>query len=158
MNFMAQDLEAKKGGVSQRGRQRHGERGMILVTTLLFLLLFTVMGSMLLYMITSSVKISGLTALESTRFYGTEGGVLAVAAYMTLYRRTDPPNDILNTPAYATNVTFLATTIRNAPGYASLWKGMDVQINSKSPAPPADLNEVEAIVFIPNAPIGYGNE
>jgi hypothetical protein len=35
---------------------------------------------------------------------------------------------------------------------------MDVQINSKSPAPPADLNEVEAIVFIPNAPIGYGNE
>jgi len=144
----------------ERGKGWKNERGFLLVSTLLFLALFTILGMMLMYKVTSTIKISGLSRMEMTRFHGAEGGALSVAAYMTQYRRTDPPEDvtITDTREFEAGVTLLGDSIRYPVGYSTLWKGGDVQINSVSPPTPDDKSEVELAVFIPVSPVGYGNE
>ncbi len=144
---------------------RLDQRGIALVTALLFLLVFSIMAVMLVYMITSTVKTSGLLRLEAERFYGAEGGVLSVLGYMTLYKRTDAPRDITDPCTIPTDMgcfkvttLFLGETVRYPVGYSTLWKGADVKINSVSPPPPDDKAEVEVVAFIPTAPVGYGNE
>ncbi len=133
------------------------QQGMVLVLVLMLLVLFTAMGILLMYMVTSTIKSSGLLRMEETRFYGAEGGVLAVTAYMTQYHRTDAPEDITNSTTYQTTVTYLGQTINYPIGYSTLWKGANVKINSVSP-PANSTAEIEAVVFIPVSPVGYGNE
>jgi hypothetical protein len=140
-----------------------GENGIALVTSLIFMLLFTIMGMMLMYMVTSTVKASGLLIKDSQRYYGAEGGVLSVAAYMTFYKRTDAPKDITDPDpdkpySFKATTLYLGETVRYPVGYSTLWKGADVRINSQSPPPPNDIKEVEAVVFIPTTPVGYGSE
>jgi hypothetical protein len=135
-----------------------GDDGIALVTSLIFMLLFTVMGMTLIYSITSTVKASGLLIKDSQRYYGAEGGVLSVAAYMTFYKRTDAPRDITDSDTFIATTLYLGETVRYPVGYSTLWKGADVRINSKSPPTPNDIKEVEAVVFIPTTPVGYGNE
>ena len=136
------------------------QRGIALVVTLSFLLVFSVVAMMLLYTITSTVKSSGLLVLEAKRFYGAEGCVLSMAAYMTLYKRADPPVNVTDPPDLSCKGTFfyLGDAVRNAVGYSTLWKGSDTRLNCKSPPPPNDIKEIEAVIFVPNAPVGYGNE
>ncbi|MBI4687385.1 MAG: hypothetical protein HY756_06350 [Nitrospirae bacterium] len=111
-----------------------------------------------MYTITSTVKTSGLLTMESKRYYGAEGGILSVAAFMTFYKRTDAPKDVTETNTFTATTLYLGDTVRYPIGYSTLWKGADVRINSQSPPPPNDMKEVEAVVFIPVAPAGYGNE
>jgi hypothetical protein len=134
------------------------EDGMALVIAIIFLLIFSIMGAMLMYTITSTVKSSGLLSLEAGRYYGTEGGVLSVISYMTLYKRTDVPLDVTLSDTYSVSTLNLGNTVRYPVGYSTLWRGADVRIDSKSPPPPNDTKEIEAVAFIPNAPVGYGNE
>jgi hypothetical protein len=134
------------------------EKGFILITVIMFLAVFMVLGFMLLYKITSTVKISGLSKIEMYRFHGAEGGALSVVSYMAKYRETNPPADVLKTGEYEVDVVPLGDTIRYPVGFTSLWKGADMKINSVSPPKPADTSEVEMVVFIPITPVGYGNE
>jgi hypothetical protein len=134
------------------------EQGFILVTVLLLLVLITLIGFTLSYKIISTIKISGLTKMGMVRFYGAEGGTLSVTAYMTNFKRTDAPLDVTLTSFFKANIKVLGDTIRYPVGYGTLWKGADIQINSVSPPPPNDRSEVEAVVFIPVSPVGYGNE
>jgi hypothetical protein len=134
------------------------EDGIALVIAILFLFIFSIMGAMLMYTITSTVKSSGLLSLEASRYYSTEGGVLSVISYMTLYKRVDVPKDVTDSDTYSVSTLNLGQTVRYPVGYSTLWKGVDVRINSKSPPPPNDKKEIEAVAFIPTAPVGYGNE
>lgn len=134
------------------------QQGMALVIALSLLLVFSVMGMMLMYTITSTVKGSGYLRQATERFYGAEGGVLSVAAYMTYYKRTDAPRDITDTAKFKATILYLGQTVRYPVGYSTQWTGADVRINSKAPPPPDDKAEVETVVFIPTAPVGYGNE
>ena len=133
------------------------QQGMVLVLVLMLLLLFTAMGILLMYMVASTIKSSGLLKTEKTMFYGAEGGVLAVTAYMTQYHRTDAPEDITNSTTYQATITYLGDTIAYPKGYSTQWKGANVKIDSVSP-PTNSTAEIEAVVFIPIAPVGYGNE
>jgi hypothetical protein len=133
------------------------QQGMIMVLVLMLLLLFTAMGILLMYMVASTIKSSGLLKTEETRFYGADGGVLAVTAYLTQYHRTDAPADITSSTNYQATITYLGQTITYPIGYSTLWKGANVKINSVSP-PTNSTAEIEAVVFIPVAPAGYGNE
>jgi hypothetical protein len=130
----------------------------VFVTVLLFLFIFMILGLMMMYKITSTIKISGITKVGMTRFHGSEGGAISVAAYMTKYKETNVPPTILKTAQYEATVTPLGNTIRYPVGYASLWKGADIQINSVSPPRPNDTSEVETVAFVPLTPVGYGNE
>jgi hypothetical protein len=164
---------------SRKSNHGLGQRGMALVVTLMLLLVFSVMGVMLMYSITSTVKSSGLLSQEAFSYYGTVGGVFAVAGYMTLYKTQFVPEDILNPSTgtvydnatlvkqtaasnYSASTQILGPTVRNPVGYSTLWVGLDVLVKSVSPPLAQQVNgvhkEVDAVVFIPNAPVGYGNE
>lgn len=134
------------------------ERGFVLISVIMFLALFMVLATMLMYKITSTVKISGLNKAGLTRFQGAEGGAIAVASYMSKYKRTDTPLDILSTSEYTAITKVLGDTISYPVGFSSLWKGVNMQINSMSPPVPNDKTEIETVVFIPISPVGYGNE
>lgn len=135
------------------------QQGMVLVLVLMMLLLFTAMGILLMYMVASTIKSSGLLKSEEIQFYGAEGGVLAVTAYMTVYHQGTAPEDITTQASYYATTTPLGQTIAYPIGYSTQWKGFNMKINSVSPPPPAaSTSAIEAVVFIPVAPAGYGNE
>lgn len=134
------------------------ERGFVLISVIMFLAMFMVLAMMLMYKITSTVKISGLNKMGMVRFQGAEGGAIAVASYMSKYKRTDTPLDILSTSEYTATTKVLGDTISYPVGFSSLWKGVNMQINSMSPPVPNDKTEIEMVVFIPISPVGYGNE
>jgi hypothetical protein len=118
---------------------------------IMFLLLVLAIGVYKLI----SLNLKGITEekKEFLRFQGADGGVYAVAGWMYYYKRFDLPKEVTETSSYKAQVRVLANTVRYPEGYSSLWKGFDARINSKS-----DNLEVEAVVFVPVAPAGYGNE
>jgi len=139
-------------------KKANSEEGFVLITVILFLALFAVLSMTLLYKITSTIKISGVNKTGMMRFHGAEGGAIAAAAYMSKYKRTDIPLDLLVTPDYTVTTRVLGDTIRYPVGFSSLWKGATIQINSISPPSGSDTSEVEMVVFVPISPVGYGNE
>ena len=140
----------------ERGHPKEG--GFVLISVILFLAMFMVLGTLLMYKMLATVKLSGVNKLELARFQGAEGGAIAVSSYMAKYQRTDVPLDILSTAEYTVTTKVLGDTIAYPIGFSSLWKGVNVQLNSVSPPKPNDKSEVEMVVFIPSAPEGYGNE
>jgi len=90
---------------------------------------------------------------EFLHFQGADGGVYAVAGWMYYYKRVDVPREVTETSSYKAQVKVLENTVRYPEGYSSLWKGFDARINSQSGGV-----KVEAVVFVPVAPAGYGNE
>lgn len=144
-------------------KRMHNDDGFVLITVILFLAIFAVLSMTLLYKITSTIKISGINKAGTMRFHGAEGGAIAAASYMAKYKRTDIPQDLLETPEYRVETRVLGDTIRYPIGFSSLWKGATIQVNSVSVPPttaPADspTSEVELVVFVPISPVGYGNE
>ena len=137
---------------------KNGEQGFVLVMVIMFLAMFMVLGTMLMYKITTTVKMSGINKMGIMRFQGAEGGAIAVASYMSKYKRTDTPQDILVTGDYSVTTKVLGDTISYPIGFASMWKGVNMQINSVSPPAPNDKTEIEMVVFVPISPVGYGNE
>ena len=138
---------------------RGNEQGFVLISVILFLVIFMILGMTLMYKITATVKVSGLNKLGMIRFQGAEGGAIAVASYMSKYRGTNVPQDILQpaTGEYSATAQVLGDSISYPLGYSSLWRGVNMQINSVSPPAPNDKTEIETVVFIPLTPIGYGN-
>lgn len=136
----------------------NNDDGFVLLTVILFLAIFMILSMTLLYKITSTIKISGINKTGTIRFHGAEGGAIAAAAYMSKYKRTDIPLDLLETPDYTITTRVLGDTIRYPVGYSSLWKGATIQINSVSPPAGVRTSEVEMVVFVPISPVGYGNE
>ena len=139
-------------------RTKPNEQGFVLITVVLFMALFAILGLMLMYKVTLTTKASGLTKMGMVRFQGAEGGALAVASWMAKYKRTDVPVEVIKTGNYSATVVPLGNTIRYPVGYSTMWKGADIRINSVSPPAPNDKSEVEMVVFIPLSPVGYGNE
>lgn len=90
---------------------------------------------------------------EFLQFQGADGGIYAVAGWMYYYKRADVPKEVAHTDSYTVNVRLLANTVHYPAGYSSAWKGFDARLNSAS-----NSTEVEAVVFVPVAPAGYGNE
>lgn len=133
------------------------EKGVALITVSIFMALMLVLGLMALHMSSTDIKTSGTMRQEISNFYGADGGIFAVSGWMTLYKRTDLPAEVLATSDYAATFAIMGNSIRDAEGYSVQWKGMNVKINSQSP-PANPVSEVEAVVFVPVAPVGYGNE
>lgn len=139
---------------------KKNEDGVALIIVLISLAILIVLGFMLVQMTSMNVRTSVEARSGLERFYGAEGGIFSVASWMTFYRRFDLPEDVTNpqNPAsYQAILRVLAETIRYQPGFSALWKGSDVLINSKAP-PDNPRAEIEAVAFIPVAPVGYGNE
>lgn len=136
---------------------RKDERGVALAIVIMTLAIILIVGIMLVKMTSMNLKSSVEKKKGLERFYGAEGGIFAVAGWMTFYKRFDLPQDVLKTDSYEANAKVLGETVRYQVGYSTLWKGSDVLINSESP--PGDPKaEIEAVVFIPVFPVGYGNE
>lgn len=133
------------------------EKGVALITVTIFMALMLVLGLAILHMSTTDIKTSGIMRQEITNFYGADGGISAVSAWMTLYKRTDLPAEVLTTNDYKATFEIMGDSIRDAEGYSVQWKGMNVKVNSQSP-PTSPVSEIEAVVFVPVAPVGYGNE
>lgn len=140
----------------ERFVKKNNEKGFVLITVILFLAIFMALSFTLLYKITSTIKISGITKTGLVRFHGAEGGALSVASYMAKYKETNVPLDVLETENYKVTSTPLGDTIRYPIGYSTMWKGVTVKIDSVSK--PVESSEVEMVVFIPVSPVGYGNE
>jgi hypothetical protein len=141
---------------AERLTKENNEQGFVLITVILFLAVFMILSFTLLYKITSTIKISGITKMGLVRFHGAEGGALSVASYMAKYKETNVPLDVLETENYRVVATPLGDTIRYPVGYSTMWKGVTVKINSVSK--PVESSEVEMVVFVPVSPVGYGNE
>lgn len=141
---------------AERFTKENNEQGFVLITVILFLAIFMILSFTLLYKITSTIKISGITKMGMARFHGAEGGALSVASYMAKYKETNVPLDVLETENYRVVATPLGDTIRYPVGYSTMWKGVTVKINSVSK--PVESSEVEMVVFVPVSPVGYGNE
>ncbi len=133
------------------------EKGVAIVTVMMFMFIMLALGSTMLHMTTANMKTSGALKNEIIRFYSADAGIFAISGWMTLYRRTDVPGEVLQTDYYTATASIMGDTVRDIPGYSVQWKGMDVLINSQSPVVNPS-SEIEATVFIPVAPVGYGNE
>ncbi|MFQ5559643.1 MAG: hypothetical protein ACE5FU_03520 [Nitrospinota bacterium] len=133
------------------------KEGIALITVLMFMTTMAIFGFMLLDMSMSNIKTGNVLEDEMSRFYGADGGVHAVAGWMTLYKRTDTPAEVLVTNDYTATSTIMGATVRDAEGYSVQWKGMNVLIQSQSP-PVNPTSTIESIIFVPIAPVGYGNE
>ena len=124
----------------------------LLIVLILALIIFAVSLSVSKF-ITLNFKSLSYEKLETLHFLGAEGGIYAVSGWMYFYKRVDIPKEVAHTDSYDVKVNILKNTIRYPVGYASLWKGFDVKLNSYS-----NETEIEAVVFVPVAPVGYGNE
>ena len=67
------------------------ERGFVLISVIMFMMLFMILGMVLMYKVTATVKMSGIHKTGLMRFQGAEGGAIAVASYMSKYRQTNIP-------------------------------------------------------------------
>ena len=120
---------------------------------LFLVILLAILGLGLSNMIISNTK--GITneKEEFLQFEGADGGIYAVAGWMYIYKRTDVPKEVTITQSYQVKMEVLGNSVRHPPGYSLMWKGFDAKLNSKS-----GPTQIEAIIFVPVTPAGYGNE
>ncbi len=128
-------------------------RASVLVTVLIIMILLMILAVGVSKMIVSNIKGLSAQRAEFLQFQGADGGIYAVAGWMYFYKRADVPREVTKTDSYEVTVHLLANTVRYPEGYSSAWKGFDAKLDSVS-----NSTEVEAVVFVPVAPAGYGNE
>ena len=139
------------------------ERGFILPTVILFIAIITLIAFTLSYRLISTTKLSGISKSGTVYFYGAEGGCLSAAAYMTQYRVTVAPSNVLTDATslfpgtFSVNIYPLASTVRPPIGFSTLWTGSDIRENCVSLPQPSN-SQVEVLVFVPIAPAAYMNE
>jgi len=133
----------------------HNQKGFVLVSVILLLLLFMTIGMASLTSVKINIKSSGQLRMDTIRFYQADGGVLSVLGYMTAFKRTNVPGEVKHTADFDVAVSVFGSSVRYPPGFSTLWKGADVKAVSTSKD---GLAEIEVIAFIPTAPAGYGNE
>ena len=133
------------------GNEKREANALIIVLILSFVLM--ILGVGLSHFISNSVKGLHYENIEFSNFESADGGIYAVAGWMYFYKRVDVPREVTHTVSYDVDIDVLKDTVRYPAGYSSSWKGFDVKLDSV-----ANSTEVEAVVFVPVAPVGYGNE
>jgi len=128
-------------------------KGSVLVVVLMIMVLLMILGISISRMITSNIKGLSQQKGEFFQFQGADGGIYAVAGWMYFYKRADVPREVTNTDSYSVSITVLSNTVRYPEGYSSAWKGFDAKLDSIS-----NSTEIEAVIFVPVVPAGYGNE
>jgi len=145
-------------------------KGNILMTVLVLMTISLVLLLGVTYFVTTYIKSLGELKKEAVRFYGSEGGVLAMAAFLSDFGRRwgflPPAGEIQQSPTdnYTSFSHILAETMRYRVGYETMWRGADVKIVSVSPCVESDdVSEaisqakaaVETLIFIPLSQVGY---
>ncbi len=128
-------------------------KGSVLVVVLMIMVLLMILGISISRMITSNIKGLSQQKYETLQFQGADGGIYGVAGWMYFYKRADVPKEVTDTDSYSVSITVLSNTVRYPEGYSSAWKGFDAKLDSVS-----NSTEIEAVIFVPVVPAGYGNE
>jgi hypothetical protein len=137
----------------KQGDVQSERKGSIILISLIVIFALTVLGLSISKMIFFNIKGVSREVKEFLHFQGADGGIYAVTGWMYFYKRADVPKEVANTNSYSVEVKLLSNTMRYPAGYSSAWKGFDARLNSSS-----NSVEIEAVVFVPVAPAGYGNE
>lgn len=139
------------------------QRGFILMTVLMILVIFTGASIAAMYSVTASIKGTGYMRERLQRFYEADGGWQAVFSYMCDRAITQESTSFeteFNNSALPYNVTIgdLRTVRRRIPGYSGDLLGRDVFLSSTDQHSVVATTEV--LVFIGQTHIsgGYGNE
>ena len=132
-----------------------GERGFALFWCLVLSLIVTLIGYSIFLLLMEDIKTEKAQRETLRRFQGADGGVYAVAGWIMKYKDANVPEEVTVTNTYTAYVNLLGGTVRIPAGFSTAWQGFDVRINSKDKT---ETKEVEAIVFVPVSPAGYGNE
>ncbi len=127
-------------------------RGSSLVITLVLMAILLALGISILNMITLNIKTVSNQRNDFIQFQNADGGIYAVAGWMYYYKRADVPKETTDTSDYSVKVNILKHTVGYPVGFSSAWMGFDARLDSVS-----GPTEIEAIVFVPVAPAGYGN-
>ncbi len=142
----------KSGYVYKRG-YRTSQRGSVLVVALIILAILLALGIGLLNMVTINTKSVSARRSSFVQFQNADGGIYAVSGWMYFYKRGIAiPKEVTETPQYRVYAKPLANTIYKPVGYSEKWAGFDERLTSFS-----GNTEIEAVVFVPVAPAGYGN-
>lgn len=131
------------------------ERGFVLLWALVLSLVISVIAVGLFTMVMRETAVEGSQTTYVHRFQSAENGIYAVAGWMVYYRRVDPPAGITSTDQYRVALAVLKETVRVPVGYSTLWRGFDVKLDSVDSS---NMKEIESIVFVPVAPVGYPND
>jgi hypothetical protein len=155
--------------------QSSRQSGIVLVTVLLLLALFTGVAVATVYTVTSAIEGSGYTAAELGRVHRADGGVATVYGYLAAYgvpmghivfdENAFPPQVIApSTGSYSANVSGVEV-VRDLPGFSEPWRGYNVRIQSTVDSGRDNrdyavvvASVVEAGTFIGVEPVGYSNE
>ena len=135
-------------------------KGIALITVMVLLVIMTILGLAVLNL--STIQIRGGSAVrkavESSISAGS--GIFAVSGWMVKNRSADVPKEIkIKSGEYETYISVLdPNAVLKLPGYSTKWRGMVVRVNSSSPNQANEIARIEGIVFVPVAPVGYGNE
>lgn len=145
--------------LNNRGRQR----GFIMMTVLMILVIFTGASIAAMYSVTASIKGTGFMRERMQRFYEADGGWQAVFSYMcdrgittaSTSFETEYNNNAL---LYNVGISDLRTVKRQVPGYSGDLLGRDILLSSTDTH--SGKANTEALVFVGQAQIsgGYGNE
>ena len=129
-------------------------KGSALVITLVLMAILLALGMSILNMITLNIKTVSNQRNDFIQFQNADGGIYAVAGWMYYYKRADVPKETTEDKLkdYSVKVGILKDTVDYPAGFSSAWMGFDARLDSVS-----GPTEVEAIVFVPVAPAGYGN-
>jgi hypothetical protein len=106
----------------------------------------------ILDMITTNIKNVSYQRESFTSFQDADGGIYAVAGWMYYYKRADVPKEVSKAGNYNVTTDVLNNTVGTPVGFSTAWVGFDAKLDSVSGS-----TKIEAIVFVPVAPVGYGN-
>jgi len=135
-------------------------KGIALITVMVLLVIMTILGLAVLNL--STIQIRGgnavRKAVESSISAGS--GIFAVSGWMVKNRSAGVPKEIkIKSGEYETYISVLdPNAVLKLRGYSTKWRGMVVRVNSSSPNQANEIARIEGIVFVPVAPVGYGNE
>ncbi len=132
--------------------KNNSEDGSILLIVLVLMSILLALSLSVLGMITFNIKNSTNQRQSFLAFQNADGGIYAVSGWMYYYKRGDVPIEVSKSKNYIVTTDVLKNTVSIPAGYSSSWIGFDAKLDSVSGS-----TEIEAIVFVPVAPSGYGN-
>ena len=128
-------------------------KGFILILVLFFLALSLGLGVGLSNLVINNLKAAAYINENFNQFQKADDGIYAVAGWMYFYKRSDVPKSVAYQESeYHVYTKVLEHTVDYPVGYSTAWVGFDARLTSIS-----NTKVVEAIVFVPVAPSGYGN-
>jgi len=147
-------------------RMPNGNRGFVLLTVLMILILFTGVSVTTLYTVTDSIKGTGYMRDRIQHFYEADGGWQVVYGYMCERSLTNKSDVDFSAEyggtglAYGVTVGDSRVVKRRVAGYSGALLGRDIYLSSVDTATTPATFGSEVLVFIGQAHLtgGYGNE